>query len=713
MFMNYTVEKLQDTIKTIKREQRFSDEIIQTLHDGVLVYDPQFNLKIINKEAHKLLHITPDMPFDLDDFPLFKNRKCTLSFTFSSWIDKLLNHQQPPVQPHQPQEHHVWFKPDHQKSASHYLFSANVIYDTNHCIEAVLILIYDITIKSLSDSQQRLLQAATNSFDGQFFTNEKGYITQPNLTFTAYTGLLPNELKRMNLIQWIKKQVVLSHPVESLLKTLMDEGKWSGEVEIRPDKETIFFAVLRLSMIVDQEGNVESYVGTIQDITDTKEAQAEIEHLAFYDDLTDLTNRRLLMELLSNSILHNIRNNTFNPLLYIDLDRFKSVNDMFGHNVGNQLLKRVAALLKENLRQEDVVARIGSDEFVILTNLNTSSEQQAFNYATTLGNKLIQLISREQDIEGIKFHTNASIGACIFPTNALDTPDNILSFADLAMYQAKRLGGHRLAFYESTMTEEMKARHQLEEGLNQSTIDDEFELFYQPQMTSTGEICAVEALVRWRHPVLGLVMPNKFIPIAEDGRQILRIGTWIITQAFKQIKQWHKAHGLNSIAINVSPIQFHEPNFVELVLRLQKETGVLPSTVTFELTEGILIENIEEALDKIHLLSKEGFHFSIDDFGTGYSSLSYFQKLPIQELKIDRSFVDRIPDNQEEVAIINTIIQLATSKSLRIVAEGVEHENQIAFFKTCNTPIIIQGYYYSPPLAKDLFEQKYLVEKQA
>lgn len=702
---NQTHQELRNTIASLECEQRFKREIINTLQDGIIVFSPELALLIINQEALRLLDLTADESFDLEAYPFFKNRKATISFKFNRWIQKLLSNPDSNVL-----EQHIWFKPNTTKKAKHYLFSAKTICNDQLQVESILLVIYDLSAQTISDEKERLLDAAFNSFDGQFFTNEKGYITKPNAAFSAYTGLMSKELSELNIIQWLKKQVTMKAEVEEVLRTLLEDGKWSGEIQVHPDEETTFYSVLSLNMVTDTEGNIETYVGTLQDITDIKEAQAEVEHLAFYDDLTDLANRRFIIELIEKSILHTNRYNTFNSLFYVDLDRFKAVNDMFGHAIGDKLLQQISMALKKTLRKDDYIARIASDEFIILTNANTDTKSLAVSHAHTLGNKIIETINQELNIEQHRIHPNASVGICIFPIGHGDSPENLISCADLAMFEAKRHGRNQIRFYQESLTEELRKKHALEQALTHSDLETEFELYYQPQMNQSGELTSAEALIRWNSPELGCISPGLFIPIAEESRQILRIGKWVIETAFQQAKKWHEQYDLKNVSINISPIQFHEDDFVVTVLTLQKKTQVDPSRITLELTEGVLISNIEEAFEKMEILNDAGFHFSIDDFGTGYSSLSYFQRMNIKELKIDQSFVFKAPQNKEDVAIIKTIVQLAQSKNLKIVAEGVENIEQVDFLKACDPSILLQGYYFHKPITLPEFST--LLEQQ-
>lgn len=696
-------DKSQQIEEKLKAEKQFKHDIIHYIHDGIIVFEPDLSIHTINYQARTLLHFFNDAEFIFDDLLLFKNKKATLKFDFQTWLTQSIDSAtQSPI------EQEIWLRHAFNEYLRPLMFSVKPIYCDNQIIQSVLLMIYDHSLNAEVSEKKRILDAALNSFDGQFVTNDKGYIIHPNHTFCAYTGLMPEQLKSMTVLNWIRQQVNLNTSEEEVLRTLLSDGRWSGELTVHPDPETTFHAVFSLSMITDRHKNIECYVGTLQDITDIKEAQAEMERLAFYDDLTGLPNRRLLLEHLEHSILHHLRQRTYSAVLFLDLDRFKATNDAFGHAAGDELLQITSQRLKQVLRAEDTVARLGGDEFVILAHMEATSIDKATQFSLTLSDKIISSISQDCKVLDQTIRNSVSIGICCFPLHEGEGPEDIISFADLAMYQAKHAGSSQVRFYEHTLSEEMRERHQLEKALNNAEFETEFSLYFQPQFNLDEEIVSAEVLIRWQHPELGLVSPAKFIPVAEDNRQILRLGENIIRKSFLKAKQWHEQFGLRKLSINISPVQFHETSFVTHICQLQEETGVDPSLITLEITEGILITEMDIALRKMDALTSLGYKFSIDDFGTGYSSLSYFQKLPIQELKIDQSFVFRVPESKEDIAIIDTILSLANSKQLCIVAEGVESLEQVAFFKGKEGRILLQGFYFSQPLSEAEMEQCFL-----
>lgn len=699
--------ELKSTILRLKNERQFKRDIINALHDGILVFSQHLSLQIMNDAAQNLMCFNPNSDEFFVDLDFFKNKKRTIKFNMKRWLEQVIEAAQSI-----PKETYIWVKPNcSEEPSTPVLLSAKPILNTDGSFQALLLVVYDQTIYAHSDEQHRILEAAFNSYDGQFITNEKGYIIKPNFSFSAYTGLLPTELNSMTIIHWMKKQVTLkdSIQIEDILKSLLLDKKWSGEVQIHPNPETTFHAVLSLSMLMDNDKNIEHYVGTLQDITDIKESQANVERLAYFDDLTGLPNRRLFIEHLEKDLLHHKRNHTYSALLYLDLDNFKEINDIYGHGVGDAALKQTANTLTELLRAEDLVARISGDEFIILTRYKVLSRDLAAQHALTLASKIIQTINQDLLIEEHIIPNASSVGIHIIPGSADESPEHLISCADLAMYEAKQRGKNQLYFYQTELTEKILRRREIEEALKHANYDQEFYLVYQAQVANHTEQISAETLIRWNHPILGNIRPDQFIGVAEDTKQILKLGQWILEKAFTQTCQWNQKSATPvHLSVNISPIQFHETTFVDCILEIQQKTQVNPKHITLELTEGILISNIEDALIKIKALAQLGYQLSIDDFGTGYSSLSYFQKLPIHELKIDQSFVKHLPGSEEDIAIIETIIQLANSKNLTIVAEGVETEAQVNFFKSHQSTILMQGYFFSHPETAQEFEKNFL-----
>ena len=440
------------------------------------------------------------------------------------------------------------------------------------------------------------------------------------------------------------------------------------------------------------------------DITKRKEAEDKIEHLAFYDPLTGLPNRRLMQDRLQHSFASGSRHQLYGALLFIDLDNFKALNDTKGHNFGDHLLIMVAERLQSCVREGDTVARLGGDEFVvILENLSENAEQAA-TLAESVGDKILVAIDQPYILQNENYHCTASIGISLFRDQEI-TVDELLRRADTAMYQAKNHGRNTLRFYDPAMQAALEARMQLENDLRGAMAEGQFKLYYQPQVNQQGDIFGAEALIRWQSPQKGLVPPGEFIPLAEETGLILSIGNWVIETACDQLKAWEDDPQTSALqlAVNVSARQFHQPDFIEQVLKILIDKNINPSRLKLELTESLVLDDFDAAITKMNLLKEAGLSFSMDDFGTGYSSLSYLTQLPLNQLKIDQSFVRNIGVKHVNAVIVQTIIGMAKNLDIEVIAEGVETEEQYKFLKEhqCN---LFQGYLFGKPVPIEEFE---------
>jgi diguanylate cyclase (GGDEF)-like protein/PAS domain S-box-containing protein len=445
------------------------------------------------------------------------------------------------------------------------------------------------------------------------------------------------------------------------------------------------------------------YEGTVEDITERKAAEARIQYLAFYDALTELPHRALLQDRLGNALADAGRRDEKVALLFLDLDRFKIINDSCGHSFGDLVLKEVAGRLKECTQAQDTVARVGGDEFLIML-----SGVEDVAAAAIAADRVMRMMSVEFAIEGHSLATTCSIGISIFPEHGSDG-ETLIKNADAAMHSAKEEGRNLVRFFSKEMNDEAAERLTLQSGLRAALDRNEFFLAYQPQMEiSTGRITGIEALVRWKHPELGFVPPDRFIPIAEDNGMILHIGEWVLRTACAQLKAWHD-NGLLAVpvAVNVSAVQFRQENFCALIRNVLQETGLAPQYLELELTESLLLSNVDMILSVLQELREIGLKLSIDDFGTGYSSLSYLKNFRVNKLKIDRSFIRDLATDCDDAAITAAIISIAKSLNLKVIAEGVEAEGQLEFLRNhqCDE---IQGYYFSRPLSADAMAERLL-----
>lgn len=448
------------------------------------------------------------------------------------------------------------------------------------------------------------------------------------------------------------------------------------------------------------------YVGGIAiDITERKIAEEKIETLAFYDPLTNLPNRRLLLDRLEQALGYALRQKSLAALLFIDLDNFKTLNDTYGHGRGDLLLKLVADRLAGSIRRGDTLARLGGDEFVLLLQNLAPETLQAAKQAEKVAEKILTLLRQPYELDGNLHNSTPSLGVTLLGdiNESIEEP---LRRADLAMYEAKAAGRNTFRFFDPQLQAAVTARSFLEADLRTALYDDQLNLHFQIQITADNGLRGAEALLRWHHPQRGMISPAEFIPIAEESGLILAIGRWVLNSACAQLARWASQPLFASlnIAVNVSSRQFHQDDFVEQVLNALNASGANPQRLTLELTESLLVSNVDDVIAKMTALKERGIAFSLDDFGTGYSSLAYLKRLPLDELKIDQSFVRDTLSDANDAAIVTTIIALAESLGLDVIAEGVETEEQRAFLAQhgCNS---YQGYLFSRPIPINAFEQ--------
>jgi diguanylate cyclase (GGDEF)-like protein/PAS domain S-box-containing protein len=455
----------------------------------------------------------------------------------------------------------------------------------------------------------------------------------------------------------------------------------------------------------DARWGLQKMIGTIQDITERKEAESQIQSLAYSDPLTGLPNRRLLMDRLAQALAAASRHGRQGALLFIDLDDFKTLNDTLGHDKGDHLLKQIGRRLTACVREGDTVARLGGDEFVVLLEDLSKNVQEAATQAQVVTAKILNALGQPYQIEGHGHHSTSSIGVTLFGGPERENIEEPLKRAELAMYQAKAAGRNTLRFFEPEMRTAVTTRATLEAELREAVTSGQFVLHYQPQVGDDVRLSGAEALVRWQHPQRGLVSPAEFIHIAETSGLILPLGRWVLETACKQLAAWAARPEMShlTIAVNVSARQFRQAEFVEEVLTILNASGARPERLKLELTESVLVDNVEDIIGKMNALKARGVGFSLDDFGTGYSSLSYLKRLPLDQLKIDQGFVRDILTDTDDAAIAKMVVVLADSLGLKVIAEGVETEAQRDFLAKLNCHAY-QGYLFSRPLPIEEFE---------
>jgi diguanylate cyclase (GGDEF)-like protein len=450
--------------------------------------------------------------------------------------------------------------------------------------------------------------------------------------------------------------------------------------------------------IFDEQGNFTGYRGTGRDITEQKQVEEKIRHMAHHDALTGLPNRVLLHDRVGQAIAQAQRNREVLAMLFIDLDRFKTVNDSLGHHVGDLLLKTVGQRLETCTRGSDTIARIGGDEFVVLLGDLDQPED-----ARHVAQKVLDALSEPVTIDTHELKVTPSIGICAYPHDGADV-ETLMRNADTAMYHAKQMGRNNYQFFTQVMNDAAQERLLLENDLRHAVERGEFTLHYQPQLDlKTGRIIGFEALVRWLHPQRGMVGPSQFVPAAEETGLIGQIGEWVLREACAQARAWHRAgHSELQVSVNCSAQQFQRESFVEMVGDVLRATGLPAERLDLEITESVIIQHSEAVIARFQALDDMGVRISIDDFGTGYSSLSYLKRFAIHQLKIDQSFVRDISSDPDDAAIVSAIIAIAHSLGLQVVAEGLEAPEQLAFLRSLGCDVA-QGYYFSKPVPAEEF----------
>ncbi|WP_245748908.1 putative bifunctional diguanylate cyclase/phosphodiesterase [Oceanisphaera psychrotolerans] len=481
-------------------------------------------------------------------------------------------------------------------------------------------------------------------------------------------------------------------------------GRWQGEIINKRKSGDCYPQWLSISAVKDGHGRISHYVAAITDMTERKKAAEKINHLAFYDVLTGLPNRRLLLERIRQTQSESAENGKLGALIFLDLDNFRNINDLWGNFVGDKLLLQVAKRLRKIAGGKSTVARLGSDKFAFL--LGASSEQQAqlMTRLERLCHTLQNQLDKPYQYEEHSLRSSASMGLVLLDAHS-QPAEELLRQAELAMYEAKAAGKGQLRFFDPEMQQAISQRLLLEEDIIRGVEAGEFCVYFQPQFNDGNQMMGLEALVRWHHPHRGILAPADFIAVAEAAGLMSRIDRVVLLRACEQMALWSGRPELQdvNVSVNISPTQLYEPGFVDEVLKVLQLTGANPRRLKLELTESMLITDMPQAIARMRLLKESGIRFSIDDFGTGYSSLHYLQQLPLDQLKIDQSFVRRLPDDTNSLAIIRAITAMAVSLDLEVIAEGVETEAQRKLLQT-NGCRLYQGYLFARPVPAEQVE---------
>ena len=574
---------------------------------------------------------------------------------------------------------------------------------------AVAVVVFDRMAqarKDIADAKALLDQALESMVSGFVLLDAQQRVAHWNRRFVELFPWMRGAMASGMPFRQVLEQSVAHHlPVGSdaerqqwiALRLAQQQDGTGAHEQVLPDGHCIH--------VLERATPEGGWVITYHDVTDLRRANEEIEHLAFYDPLTGLPNRRLLLDRLGQAPVLSQRSGKVGALLFLDLDHFKDLNDTLGHEVGDELLQAVAQRLLANVRVADTVARLGGDEFVVMLSDLSTSTQEAAALAQRIGEKILRGLSEPYVLRGHTHQGAASIGATLFGASA-QSASELLRQADIAMYQVKARRGNALCFFDPKMQTAINDRAQLEADLRQALVAQQLVLHYQPQATLQGDVIGAECLLRWQHPQRGMVPPGQFIAVAEESDLILHIGQWVLHSACTQLARWQEqpqwAH--LQLSVNVSARQFRQSDFVHQVIETLQVTGARAHLLTLELTESLVLDNVEDAIDKMHQLRTKGVRFSVDDFGTGYSSLAYLTRLPLHQLKIDQSFVRNLGSRPSDDVIVQTIIGMGRNLDLEVIAEGVETEAQKAILAGHGCDLY-QGYLLARPMPVADFER--------
>lgn len=557
--------------------------------------------------------------------------------------------------------------------------------------------------KQAVKTHRRIAASAFEAQEGLMITDVEGVILRVNQAFTDSTGYAAEDVIGLTP-RFLRSGRHDEDFYRTMWESISQTGSWQGEIWDRRKNGEIYPEWLTISAVKNDDGVITHYVGSHIDITERKAAEDKIRQLAFYDPLTQLPNRQLLLDRMQRALTLSARSGRDGALLFIDMDNFKAINDTQGHAMGDLLLQQVAERLTSCVRESDTVARLGGDEFVVMLESLGMHPIEVAAKAEEVGQKILVALNQPYQLDMQVSRSSSSIGATLFSGERLEC-EELLKQADIAMYQAKKAGRNTLRFFDPQMQLAINTRADLESELFKALEHQQFQLHYQVQVNSAHHPVGAEALIRWLHPERGLVLPAQFIPLAEETGLILRIGEWVLETACAQLKAWEGNESTRHLvlAVNVSARQFHQPGFVNQVKAIVQRHAIKANLLKLEPTESLLLENTEGTVTTMKGLKTIGIQLSLDDFGTGYSSLQYLKLLPLDQIKIDQSFVRDIATDPNDSAIVQTIIAMSKTLGLAVIAEGVETDAQREFLALSGCQFY-QGYLFGKPLPIEQFE---------
>ncbi|CAH8221531.1 putative bifunctional diguanylate cyclase/phosphodiesterase [Vibrio aestuarianus] len=668
--ITYTLPKLQ--------------EFLDSLEDHAWLKSPDGNYILCNKAVEKAWGLSTQQILGSNDYQLFDDELARKFISADQWV--IDNKTQLVVE--------ECSSTDNDQSEVWLETIKAPIYSEDGQLLGTMGMTRNVTRRRQLENQLNLTtQIFNHSREGVMITDDKANVIDVNAAFTAITGYQADEVIGRN------PRILRSghHDdafYQAIWHNLSQNKSWKGEFLNRRKDGSLYPQLSTITPVFDDHQQVKNYLCVFEDISLRKAHEAKLEQMAYFDPLTELPNRTNLLQEIAHQIKrYNSTKLTF-ATLFLDIDHFKHINDSFGHFYGDQVLVELANRLKLCLKKTDHIARIGGDEFVIL--LTKLPPEQSL---VPILDNIFSVFERYFDFGEESLRLSTSIGIANYPQDG-QTPEALLKNADTAMYLAKKNGRNGYAFYSPELTDVAISRVRLQSALYQGVELKQFSLVYQPQFNLHNQtLLGFEALIRWHHPQLGLVSPDEFIPMAEKTGAIQSIGEWVLRTACQQAKQWLDAgYLLDKLSVNVSAIQLKQSNFIEMLIRILSESQLPAHKLEIEITEGFLIENKQKAIHDLQQIAELGVGIALDDFGTGYSSLSYLKGLPLQKLKIDRSFINDIPDDKESNAIVAAILAMGNSLSLIVTAEGIEDEKQMSYLDQIGCHFG-QGYYLGRPLS--------------
>ncbi|WP_447555140.1 bifunctional diguanylate cyclase/phosphodiesterase [Vreelandella sp. EE22] len=677
-----------------ERETRLN-ALVNSLQDLIFVFDEQGRFRYIHAIHHHQLLIDPDKALGVH-FSNILPKELTTSFdAIFERVGRLGEVET--------FEYPLFLEGRH----CHFHSTVSPLIDSSEAFNGVLCVVRDITEDKKLQAELRIAAAAFQTHLGILITDKQGIILKTNDTFKRITGYSDAEMVGKTPRMFSSNHHSAAFYRE-LWKRVDQTGNWEGEIWNQRKNGELFPEWITISAIHDESGQLSHYVATISDISERKAAEQEIHQLAFYDPLTSLTNRRLFMDRMEAALKELNRHQRYGALMLFDIDNFKEINDTQGYQAGDQLLQGVAQRLLRTLRDTDTLARLGGDEFAVLVEGVDTSLMQTKQLAEGIVDKLLATLSEPIRLKDSLVTITVSAGVTMISSDQQGA-DDYLQQADMALSQAKSSGRQALRFFNPYMQAELLARVRLESDLRQAVIFKQWQLYYQPQVDAQGVLTGVEALLRWQHTERGVVSPGEFMPLLESSGLINEVGEWILEQACWQLLAWagHPVFGSLTISVNISPLQFREASFIDRVESVFARTRAPLEQLKLEVTESLFVEAPSEVRETMLRLKASGVRFSLDDFGTGYSSLAYLAQLPLDQLKVDQSFVQQVLTSSANAAIVESTIALAKSLNLDVIAEGVETQAQHdwLFDHGC---FAYQGYFFGRPMPVALLEEQAL-----